>query len=183
MGRVPTPIRSIPFSRQIVVPDLGLTTPVLTIPDPEGDAWDVAIWAEGWTPGIFVPGEESPTEFGSADMLDIVSDPTQKRITIRIPKAALAEALGIAPEVSQEGFPSAGVWRVRDVEPTASQWRLGGAPADINHTRIIDVAYPEGFTPSQEESLRTYPPRKEGTLDDLTPDDVAQLPMVRVTPQ
>lgn len=163
---------------------------------PENEAWDIAIWAEGWTPGIFVPGAEGPEEFGSADMLNIVSDPTQKRITIRVPKAALAEALGTTPDaltptewgylavvLSQEGFPSAGVWRVRDVEPTASQWRLGGAPADINHTRIIDVAYPESFTPTQEEALSTYPSIKEGTLDDLTPDDVAQLPMVRITPQ
>ncbi len=166
---------------------------------PPGDEWDVAVWAEGWTPGIFAPpssaGEE-PSKVGGASAFIIVTDPAQRRITIRVPKEVLAKALKIpaselkprewkylAVVLSQEGFPAAGVWRVRDVEPKAAQWRLGGGPDDVNHTRILDVAYPEGFTPTQEEALSTYPPAKEGSADELTPDDFAQLPMLRSSNQ
>ncbi|HSJ59532.1 MAG TPA: glucodextranase DOMON-like domain-containing protein, partial [Anaerolineae bacterium] len=80
--------------------------------------------------------------------------------------------------MSQEGYPASGVWRIRDVEPAAQQWRMGGAPADTTHTRIIDVAYPEGFTPTQEEALSAYPPSQETDMDALGPDDLAQLEMV-----
>lgn len=162
---------------------------------PPGDEWDVVVWAEGWTPGIFTPpsapGAE-PSKVGGASAFTVVTDPAQRRITLRVPKEVLAKALGLsvgalkphewkylAVVLSQEGFPATGVWRVRDVEPKAAQWRLGGAPDDINHTRILDVAYPKGFTPTQEKALSTYPPVKEGSADKLTPDDFAQLPMLR----
>ena len=82
--------------------------------------------------------------------------------------------------VSQDGFPSTGVWRLRDVEQMAAQWRLGGGPADTNHTRIIDLAWPEGRTPTQEEMLSDYPPSQEKNMDKLSPDDFAQVRMLRV---
>ncbi|MFN2225987.1 MAG: glucodextranase DOMON-like domain-containing protein, partial [Anaerolineae bacterium] len=162
---------------------------------PEADAWEFAIWAEGWTPGLYGPpaaeGEE-PQPLGDSGTLNIISDPGQNKITIRVPKAVLAESLGVdvadlAPAtwgylgivMSQEGYPASGVWRIRDVEAAAQQWRLGGAPADTNHTRIVDVAYPEGFTPGQEEALSNYPPSQETDMDTLGPDDFGQLPMVR----
>jgi hypothetical protein len=81
--------------------------------------------------------------------------------------------------MSQEGYPSSGVWRIRDVEPAAQQWRFGGAPADTNHTRIIDVAYPAEISPTQEEALSTYPASTESDMDALGPDDFAQLLMIR----
>jgi alpha-amylase/alpha-mannosidase (GH57 family) len=162
---------------------------------PEKDGWEFAVWAEGWTPGLYGPppaGATEPAEIGDAATLDIISDPGQNRITIRLPKKVLAEQLGVdvaslqpatwgylAVVLGQEGYPSSGVWRVRDVEAAAQQWRFGGAPADTNHTRIIDVAYPEGFTPTQEDALSTYPASKEPNMDKLGPDDFAQLPMVR----
>ncbi|MEJ2209724.1 MAG: glucodextranase DOMON-like domain-containing protein [Anaerolineae bacterium] len=165
---------------------------------PEADAWEFALWAEGWTPGLYGPpaaeGEE-PQPLGDSGTLNIISDPGQNKITIRVPKAVLAESLGmdvadLAPAtwgylgvvMSQEGYPASGVWRIRDVEATAQQWRLGGAPADTNHTRIVDVAYPQGFTPSQEEALSDYPPSQETDMDALGPDDFGQLPMVRPEP-
>jgi len=70
--------------------------------------------------------------------------------------------------------------RVRDVEAQSAQWRFGGAPADTNHTRIIDVWLPAGISPTQEEALSTYPASQEKDMDKLTPDDFAQLPMLRV---
>jgi len=82
--------------------------------------------------------------------------------------------------LGQEGYPATGVWRVRDVEPTAKQWRFGGGPEDINHTRIMDVAWPKGETPTQEEMLSKYPSIGTGNVDDLSPDGLAQLQMVKV---
>jgi hypothetical protein len=64
------------------------------------------------------------------------------------------------------------------VEPQAAQWRFGGGPADTNHTRIIDVAWPAGRAPTQEESLGSYKPSQETNLDLFEPDDLAILPMV-----
>jgi hypothetical protein len=161
----------------------------------DGSGWEFAIWAEGWTPGLYGPpaeDEAEPLPLGDAGVLNIVSDPGQNKITIRLPKAVLAESLGVAVDaldlaswgylgvvMSQEGFPATGVWRVRDVETAAQQWRLGGAPSDTNHTRIIDVAYPEGFAPAQEEALSDYPPSQETDMEALGPDDLAQLLPVR----
>jgi carbohydrate-binding DOMON domain-containing protein len=157
----------------------------------EGTGWEFAIWAEGWTPGLYGPpleDEAEPQPLGDAAVLNIVSDPGQSKITIRLPKAILAESLGVAVDavdlaswgylgvvMSQEGFPATGVWRVRDVETAAQQWRLGGAPSDTNHTRIIDVAYPEGFTPAQEAALSDYPASQEADMEALGPDDFARL--------
>ena len=69
-----------------------------------------------------------------------------------------------------------------DVEEAAAQWRFGGAPADSStHTRIIDVAYPEGFEISREDALSGFAPQMvEATeFDALSADDFAQLPLVR----
>ncbi|HUW12074.1 MAG TPA: glucodextranase DOMON-like domain-containing protein, partial [Anaerolineae bacterium] len=84
--------------------------------------------------------------------------------------------------MGQEGYPSLGVWRIRDVSEEPAQWRFGGAPPDSTlHTRILDVAYPAGFAVSQEEALSSFTPRvvDSGDFDGLSPDDFAQLPMVR----
>ena len=160
---------------------------------PPGEAWDVAIWAEGWTPGIFAPPPETalePVKVVGAEGFQIVTDPAQKRIIIRVPKKVLAQGLGVPVEaltphrwkylavvLSQEGFPSAGVWRVRDVLPRPAQWRLGGGPEDTNHTRIIDVAYPVDHSPTQEEALSTYRP-SQAPVSTLGPDDFPQVPML-----
>jgi len=164
---------------------------------PADQGWEFAVWAEGWTPGLYGPpaaGERTPQPIGDAGTLTIISDPGQRQITIRVPKKVLAERLGVAVEalqprtwrylgvvLSQEGFPASGVWRVRDVNVTAQQWRVGGAPANsTTHTRILDVAYPAAFTPTQEEALSAFKPQvvDAGQFDRLSPDDFAQLPML-----
>ena len=163
----------------------------------DGSGWDVALWAEGWTPGLFVPpaeGETSPRQAGDASTLAITSDESQRRITVRVPKTAMADALGTAVEdlnpdswqylgvvMGQEGFPASGVWRVRDVNPVAEQWRFGGAPANsTTHTRIIDVAYPPSFPVSQEQGLSAFTPQNvpAASFDALSPDDFGQLQML-----
>jgi hypothetical protein len=79
--------------------------------------------------------------------------------------------------LSQDGFPAAGVWRVRDVDPASSQWRLGGAPADANHTRLIDFAQAASVKPTQEEALSAYP-AATGDIGQLTPDDFGAVPLL-----
>jgi len=123
-----------------------------------GFGWDYAIWIEGWYPGIYVPGDEGPEQVDVQWLISV--DPGRSRITVKVPK----ELLGDDPEnwayavavLGQEGYPSTGVWRVRDVEAAAAQWRFGGAPGDTNHTRIIDLAWPADASPSQAEMLSTY---------------------------
>lgn len=146
----------------------------------EGYTWDYAIHAEGWTPGIYVPGEDTPEQIATASEFSILADASQQRVTIRVPKSILGdtpEAWRYAAVVlSQEGFPSGGVWRVRDVLPAAEQWRIGGGPEGVtNHTRVLDLVWPaEG---EQEAWLSDYTPT--GTAQtDLQTADFAQVPML-----
>ncbi len=118
-------------------------------------AWDYAIWVEGWTPGIYVPGDEAPTQV-NAEMV-VFADPGQSKITVKVPRALLGDDPQnwsyLAVVLGQEGYPSSGVWRVRDVNPVAEQWRFGGGPGGTEHTRIIDLVWPADLTPAQEELL------------------------------
>ncbi|MEW6718542.1 MAG: glucodextranase DOMON-like domain-containing protein [Chloroflexota bacterium] len=148
----------------------------------EGYAWDFAITAEGWEPGIFVPDVTGPEKIASMAQFVILADAGQRKVTIKVPK----DIIGDNPEdwmyaamvLSQEGYPSSGVMRVRDVLPVAEQWRVGGAPAGVtNHTRVIDFVWPvEG---EQEAWLSNFTPTdaNQGTL---TVDDFAKVPMIGV---
>ncbi|MBN1259317.1 MAG: glycoside hydrolase [Anaerolineae bacterium] len=139
-------------------------------------AWDVALWAEGWEGGIYTPGEEGPAP--APGQLTIIADPGQSKITLKVPRSIL----GDDPEnwsyaaviLSQDGYPSAGVWRVRDVEAVASQWRFGGAPDGTSHTRIIDLLWP--VAGEQEIALGTYVVSDK--LSGFDPDELAQIPML-----
>ncbi len=94
----------------------------------------------------------------------VLVDPGQRRVTVRIPKTILGEEPEgwrfAAAVLSQEGFPSGGVMRVRDVLPSPEQWRIGGAPAGTtNHTRVIDLVWAEAG--QQEAWLSDFPPSQE----------------------
>ena len=109
-----------------------------------------------------------------------IHDPYYVRYRDERPVAIVFRDLVISDKIGftysgQEGFPATGVWRVRDVESQAAQWRFGGGPADTNHTRIIDLAWPAGATPTQEEMLSAYPPSQEADMDALGPGDFAQV--------
>lgn len=142
--------------------------------------WDYAIWAEGWTPGVYVPGPEGPKQIEAA--LVIIADPGQSKVTIKVPKSVLGanpEAWAYAAVVlGQEGYPASGVWRVRDVNPKAEQWRFGGGGNDGTHTRILDLLWPEGSTPTQAELLGQYTPAENA--EGQPPETFAQLPMLPV---
>jgi alpha-amylase/alpha-mannosidase (GH57 family) len=142
-------------------------------------AWDYAIWAEGWTPGIYAPTAEGPVKVDTG--FTILTNPGQRRVTIYVPKSLLeGDPLkwGIAVAVlSQEGYPSAGVWRVRDVQPVAEQWRIGGGSGSTADTRIMDIIWPEGMEPPQEETLQN--PNPVGVdITTLAPDQFPQVPMM-----
>jgi len=152
----------------------------------EDYGWEFAIWAEGWTPEVLQVDPEtlaaiSYSEASSA--MNIVVDVANNEVIIRVPLAFLGEG---NPEewayagavLSQEGFPSEGVWRVRDIASTPAQYLFGGGPVDVNHTRIIDLILPEASEFDQAALLSDYP-SSEGDIDALTPDDFAQVPMFK----
>ena len=70
-----------------------------------------------------------------------------------------------------------GVMCMRDVNATAEQWRVGGAPADTNHTRVLDLVWAEAGM--QEDWLSTYTP-SQVAQPDLTAADFARVGMLAV---
>ncbi len=151
-----------------------------------GYGWEAAIWTEGWTPQVvtvdpetLAPKQDSEATGG----MSVVVDAAQRTVTIWVPLEYLPEGdpaqWGYAAAVlGQEGYPSEGVWRVRNVSLYAAQYIFGGAPADSNHTRIIDLALPEGQTPDQATLLSTYP-SASGSVGEMTADDFAQIPVLQ----
>ena len=148
----------------------------------EGYAWDYAITIEGWEAGIFVPGSGGPEKVAASSQFMILTDADQRRVTVRIPKSLLGDNPSewhyAAVVLGQEGFPSGGVMRVRDVNPVSEQWRFGGAPSGTtNHTRVIDLVWPiEG---EQEAWLSDFSPNS-APQGQLTADDFARVPMLEV---
>lgn len=145
----------------------------------EDHAWDYAITAEGWESKVFTPSADGPVEVPV--QVGITVNPGLGQVTISIPQGTIPgnpEEWSITVvALGQEGFPQAGVLRVRDVEAAAAQWRFGGAPDDNNHTRIIDVVLPEGTSPTQEESLSDYEGQSEN-IEDYDADDYPQVGMI-----
>jgi carbohydrate-binding DOMON domain-containing protein len=146
----------------------------------EGNGWDYAVWAEGWTPQFIAPDAKTlePKQVIGVDF-KIIVDPANRTVTLRVPRSAFGEGDPtqwgyVAAVLGQEGYPATGVWRVRDVNTSSEQWRFGGAPDDTNHTRIIDLAWPDSETPTQEDMLSEY---RSSTADPgtLTADDYAQI--------
>ncbi len=156
------------------------------------DGWDLAVWAEGWQPKVFTPDASGAPQAVSGDNLRVVIDPNGS-VTVRA-RVSGVEGLGATKEgdwrldpsrfgylalvLSQEGYPSPGVRRVRDVELSATQWRLGGGPPDTNHTRILDLAWPTGEAISQESMLSNYA-SSNTPVGQLGPDEFAQLQLLR----
>jgi carbohydrate-binding DOMON domain-containing protein len=153
---------------------------------PPDHGWEYALWVEGWHQKVFTPDELGRPVEQSGSPLRVLVDPDRREITIRIARSALPADTDpgswgfVAALLSQEGFPSTGVRRVRDVLPTAARWRIGGGPAHANHTRIMDLAWPAGASPTQEEMLRDYYPALQSDRDLIPVDDYAAVPLIRV---
>jgi carbohydrate-binding DOMON domain-containing protein len=151
----------------------------------EGNGWDYAVWAEGWTPQFIAPDAKTlePKQVTGVDF-KIIVDPANSTVTLRVPRSAFGEGDPeqwgyVAAVLGQEGYPSTGVWRVRDINQSSEQWRFGGAPNDTNHTRIIDLAWPEGEIPTQEDMLSDYS-SSSADPGTLTADDHAQIKLLLV---
>lgn len=153
----------------------------------KGFGWDRAIWVEGWNQRLFAPGADGrPREITGS--VRVVVDPARRTIGITVLKAALGIG-GDAGDwafavivLSQDGYPSAGVRRVRDVNPgNPVQWRAGGAPADANHTRIFDLVLPADSASSQEALLSNYislPAKPSGGAGEFLPSELGLVPMI-----
>lgn len=145
---------------------------------PDGMGWEYAVTIEGWQPALFIAEPDGST-VETEPSLSVAVFGDQGRIVIRVPRSLLGDGdptswtFG-AVVLSQEGFPSPGVRRVRDIDAAASQWRGGGAPGDINHTRIFDMVGP----PGAEAALSEYTAVTSGTVDDLAPDEFGSIFMM-----
>jgi alpha-amylase/alpha-mannosidase (GH57 family) len=139
--------------------------------------WERMLTIEGWEPALFTATSNDDVTETQPTMTTLVFG-DEGRVVVRVARELFPEGdpsmWGYAVAVmSQEGFPSPGVRRIRDVEPVAQQWRIGGGDGSINGTRILDILWPvEGV---QEAMLTPPAPIVSGSVDDLTPDDVAQL--------
>lgn len=123
-----------------------------------GNGWEFALWVEGWNQKLIKGYDDGNLSEVSGTPVKVLVDGEKGTVTLLLRKDAVdldtpAAQWGIAAAVlSQDGFPSAGVRRVRDVAKTASQWKFGGA-AGPTVTRIIDIALPEGSALSQAQAL------------------------------
>ena len=150
---------------------------------PRANGWEYAVWVEGWHQKLIVPDADGkPVEVAGSSVKAVVNA-AKREVTILVSRKALpgfdpAKAAYVGVLASQEGYPAAGVRRIREVQAQAAQWRIGGAPADTNHTRLMDVAWPAGASPTQEQYLSAYPASRESAMDALSADDVAQVPMI-----
>ena len=68
--------------------------------------------------------------------------------------------------MSQEGFRSSSVRRIRDVEMSGQQRRIGGGDGSINTTRIMDLLALDAGT--QETVLSAFTSVSIGSVDALT---------------
>jgi carbohydrate-binding DOMON domain-containing protein len=142
-----------------------------------GDGWERALTIEGWEPALFVATSGDDIDESLPTLKTLVFG-DEGRVIVRIARDLFPDGdpatWGYAVAVmSQEGFPASGVRRIRNVEPTAQQWRIGGGDGSINATRIVDLLWPiEG---EQEPMLTPPTPIASGNLDDLNPDDYAQV--------
>ena len=99
----------------------------------EGYGWEYAIWAEGWDPQVIQVDSEtlSPVTYSEASSaMKIYVDHAKNEVVIRVPLHFFGESQPenwayAAVVLSQEGYPSQGVWRVRDVAPEPAQYLLG----------------------------------------------------------
>ncbi len=116
---------------------------------PGDSGWEAALTIEGWDRAVAVPNRDGTYAENEAGM--VVSVLAERGlITVRVPKTSMPAGLdldtaGIGVAVlSQEGFPSPGVRRVRNVEAEASQWAIGGGDSVAGDTRILDALFPLG---------------------------------------
>ena len=151
---------------------------------PQRNGWEYALWVEGWNQQVLTSDGKGGFTAQAGAQVKVEVDPTGT-VSIKVPLAALGDGdptqWGYAIAVlGQENNPAAGVRRVRDVSQTATEWSIGGAPDDTNHTRIIDALVPAGAPLSQEDALSKYSTSHEKDINQLGPDSYGTLPLVTI---
>ena len=146
---------------------------------PDGSGWEYHIVIEGWEPQIWksLPSGESELV---TNQFDIVVVPDKGVIVVKLDIES--QLGGGNPEewhygvvmMSQDGYGPNGS-RIREINPSAEQYRGGGAPNVINHPNIFDVIFPDEGV--QEEFLSSYD-NYEGSVDDIPTDLLASIPLV-----
>lgn len=137
--------------------------------------WDYALALAGWNYGFFDASE--PEKISTYIPITIITDPSKHIIIAKIPLNAIpGDPLNWTYAVAVLSNDGYGINNVREISIDSGQWNLGGAPADTNHTRIIDYLWPEGLSPTQEEMLSGYPPSRQDP-GSLTTMDFPQVQM------
>ncbi len=146
---------------------------------PDGSGWEYHIVIEGWEPQIWksLPGGESELV---TNQFDIVVVPDKGVIVVKLDIES--QLGGGNPEewhygvvmMSQDGYGPNGS-RIREINPSAEQYRGGGAPNVVNHPNIFDVIFPDEGV--QEEFLSSYG-NYEGSVDDIPTNLLASIPLV-----
>jgi carbohydrate-binding DOMON domain-containing protein len=119
-----------------------------------GNGWDAAVVFEGWAAKVVRSDKGARVEDHPTMSIAVLAD--EGRVIGRVPLASLGlkgdpKTWKLAVTLaSQDGYPSTGVDRIRDVDATAKQWRLGGGAT----TRIIDTLDP---TVGAQEQLLSKP--------------------------
>ena len=142
-------------------------------PAAQGTAWDYAITVEGWESKIFTPGEEGPTEIAGPADFQVVTDPGQQKVTIRVPKSILGDNPDVA--LRGDGHEPGGIsQRRRAARPRCGPQRRAMAHRrragrrDQCHARARSV-WPEAG--QQEAWLSDFPhssaPQGEATAADF----------------
>ena len=142
----------------------------------EGNGWERALTIEGWESALFEATSEDDVN-ETLPTITILTFGDKGRVVVRVPRDLFPDgdpaSWGYAVAVmSQEGFPSSGVRRIRDVESSAQQWRIGGGDGSLNGTRILDLVWPEEGV---QEQMLSATPIASGDPDTFTPDDFAQV--------
>ena len=139
--------------------------------------WERALTVEGWEPALFEATSDADVNETLPTMTQLVFG-DKGRVVVRLARDLFPDGdpstWGYSVALlSQEGFPSSGVRRVRDVEQTPQQWRIGGGDGSLNGTRILDLLWPDQGV--QEAMLTPTAPVASGDFEALTPDDFGQV--------
>ena len=149
----------------------------------EGNGWEFAVWNEGWTPNVYAPDADGKLNPVPGASLKTVVNASTNTITFRVPLTLLGDGdprswAYAAMVLSQDGFPSPGVQRVRDVQKAEAQWKIGGGLDGVtNQTRIMDLVW-DG-SPSQEEMLSAFKPTGDSP-DTLDASAYAQIELLTI---
>lgn len=132
-----------------------------------GNEWDHAIWVEGWIQKTFGPNFQEIPEAKPVVLVDEAKGVVVIRVPISI--VGVPEKFNVLI-MGQEGFPSEGNWRVRDVTEKGAQWRFGGGSNQPGEPNVIDMLVPPGK--SQAKLLKAY---------DIAQKKLAAIPMVAIS--